>query len=380
MLRNSYNVFFPTPSFLAVPSFGFDISDESLKFIELRITSSGIKVGRYGERKIPPGIIEGGSIKDPKKLETILTSIRKEEGVKSVRVSLPEEQIYVFKMKLDKEGLEHIREGIELSLEEHIPIPGPDAIFDYEILEQDSKIVRIQVVAIPKNVIASYLEVFQGASMSVQSFELEAQAIARAVIKKGDPNAYMIVDFGEKRTGISIVSKGIAMLSSTIDVGGVILIVSKGIVVFTFTLDLGGIMLTQMIQKNFNISFEEAEKMKKQFGLQRNTANKEIFSVLLNSVSILRDEVAKHFLYWHTHKDEDGKDNPPIKKIILCGGDSNLIGLSEYFAVSLKTKVEMANVWTNIQATENSIPEISFKKALSFAASLGLALGDFDHD
>lgn len=360
MLRNSYNAFFPTPRFLAMPSFGFDISDESLKFIELRSTRQGIKIGKYGEKKIPSGIIEGGTIKDPKKMTTILTSIRKEEGIKSVRVSLPEEQIYVFKMKLDKEGLVHIREGIELSLEEHIPIPGPEAIFDYQILEQDTKIVKLQVVAIPKNVIGNYLEVFQQADISVQSFELEAQAIARAVIKKGDPNTYMIVDFGEKRTGISIISKGIAMFSSTVDVGGVV--------------------LNNAIKKAFKVSYEEAEKIKKEVGLQRNTENKETFSVLLNSVSILRDEVAKHFLYWHTHKDEDGKDNPPIKKIILCGGDSNLTGLSEYFSVSLKTRVEMANVWTNIQETENKIPEISFKRALSFAASLGLALGDFDHD
>lgn len=360
MLRNSYNVFFPTPRFLAVPSFGLDISDESLKFIELKATRRGIKIGKYGERKIPKGIIEGGKIKDPKKMSIILTSIRKEEGVKSVRVSLPEEQIYVFKMKLDKEGLVHIREGIELSLEEHIPIPGPEAIFDYEILEQDTKVVKIQVVAIPKNVIGNYLEVFQEADISVQSFELEAQAIARAVIKKGDPNTYMIVDFGEKRTGISIISKGVAMFSSTVDVGGVV--------------------LNNAIKKAFNVSYEEAEKIKKEVGLQRNTENKETFSVLLNSVSILRDEVAKHFLYWHTHKDEDGKDNPPIKKIILCGGDSNLIGLSEYFSVSLKTRVEMANVWTNIEDTEKDIPEISFKKALSFGAAMGLALGDFDHD
>lgn len=360
MLRNPYNVFFPTPSFLAVPSFGFDISDESIKFIELRTSRGGIKVGKYGEKKIPPGIIDGGKIKDPAKLQTILSSIREQEGVKSVRVSLPEEQIYVFRMKLDKEGLEHIREGIELSLEEYIPIPGPDAIFDYEILEQDSKEVKLQVVAIPKNVIENYLEVFKGASISVQSFELEAQAIARAVIKKGDMNAYMIVDFGEKRTGISIISKGIAVFSSTVDVGGVV--------------------LNNSIKKSFNVSYEQAEKMKKDFGLERNTANKEIFSVLLNSVSILRDEVAKHFLYWHTHKDEDGKENPPIKKIILCGGDSNLIGLSEYFSVSLKTRVEMANVWTNIQNTENNVPEISFKRALSFGAAIGLALGDFDHD
>ena len=118
--------------------------------------------------------------------------------------------------------------------------------------------------------------------------------------------------------------------------------------------------------------------MKRTYGLERNTPNKELFSVLLNSVSILRDELAKHFLYWHTHKDEEGKNNPPIKKIVLCGGDSNLIGLVDYFAISMKTKVEMANVWINILDTENSVPEMNFKKALSFAAALGLALRDFD--
>jgi Tfp pilus assembly PilM family ATPase len=133
-----------------------------------------------------------------------------------------------------------------------------------------------------------------------------------------------------------------------------------------------------MIAKNFKISTVEAEKMKKKYGLQRNTENKEIFSVLLNSVSILRDELVKHFMYWHTHKDEDGKNNPPINKIILCGGDSNLIGLSDYFSVSMKSRVEMANVWINIVNTEDHVPDMSFKQALSFAAAIGLALRDYE--
>jgi Tfp pilus assembly PilM family ATPase len=135
-------------------------------------------------------------------------------------------------------------------------------------------------------------------------------------------------------------------------------------------------MLANMIQKNFNISFEEAEKMKEKYGLERNTDNKEIFPVLLNSVSVLRDELVKHFMYWHTHKDDDGRNNPPIKKIIFCGGDSNLIGLADYISVSMKSTVEMANVWTNISNTGNYIPEMSFKQSLAFATALGLALGD----
>jgi len=354
-----FNRFFPVPSFLATPSFGLDIGDESIKFIELVNTKKGIRVGRHGERVIPPDIIESGKIKNPKRMEEILLSLQAEVGLKSVRVSLPEEQVYLFKLRLEKSGLVNIRESIELSLEEHIPLKSENAIFDYELLDQDKQYIDLQVAAIPKNVIENYLTIFKNSKIRVKSFELEAQAIERAVVKKGDLETYMIVDFGEKSTGIFIISRGVVM--------------------FTSTLDVGGVMLNEMIAKNFKISFDEAEKMKRKYGLERNIPNKELFSVLLNSVSVLRDELVKHFLYWHTHQDEEGKNNPPIKKIILCGGDSNLIGLVDYLSVSMKSQVEMANVWVNIMNTENYVPDINFKQALSFAAALGLALGDFDN-
>jgi len=358
MLRNSHNIFFPTPHFLSAPSFGLDISDESIKFVELFSTRHGLRLGRHGERKIPSGIIELGKIKDSKRMESILLSLRKEEGLKSVRISLLEEQIYLFRLRLEKLGLTNVREGIEFSIEEHIPIPAQDAIFDYDLVHEDEKGLDLQVAAITTNTIENYLSVFKNSQISVQSVELEAQAIARAVIKKGDLETYMIVDFGEKRTGIFIISQGIVM--------------------FTSTLELGGSMLNEVIKKNFKVDEEEAERMKREYGLERNAPNKELFSVLLNSVSMLRDEVAKHFLYWHTHKGEEGKNNPLIKKIIFCGGDSNLNGLSEYFSVSMKTPVEMANVWVNIIDTEKYIPQVNFKQALSFAAAIGLALGDFE--
>ncbi len=350
---------FPVPKFLSPSSFGLDISDESLKFLELVNTRNGIRVGRHGERNIPKGIIEAGKIKDPKKIEEILSSLKKEEGITSVRVSLLEEQVYLFKLRLEKLGLVNVRESIELALEEHIPIKAQDAIFDYEFISEDEKILELQVAAIPQNVIEIYLDIFKNSQISVQSFELEAQAICRAVVERGDLGTYMIVDFGERRTGIFIISRGVVM--------------------FTSTLDVGGALMTEMIAKNFKVDLKEAERMKKEYGLERNTDNKEIFPVLLNSVSILRDELAKHFIYWHTHKDEESKNNPPIEKIILCGGDSNLIGLSDYLSVSIKTKVEMANVWVNILDTTTYIPNIPFKEALSFAASLGLALRDFEN-
>ncbi|MEI7765526.1 MAG: pilus assembly protein PilM [bacterium] len=359
MSRSLFNILFPTPEFLSMPSFGLDISDESIKFVELIPVNKTIKLGRYGERKIPLGIIESGKIKDLKKMEEILTSLKKEEKIKSVRVSLPEEQVYLYEFRLEKMELENIRDSIELSLEEYIPLSAEDAVFDYEILNEDERGFDIQVSAIPGNIIDDYLSVFKKSSIQVKSFELEAQAISRAVVKKDDKDTYMIVDFGQKRTGIFVVSKGTVM--------------------FTSTLDVGGLLLTNMIQKSFKISFDEAEKMKRKYGLERNAENKELFSVILNSISILHDEIMKHFVYWHTHKEGD-KEHPPIRKIILCGGDSNLIGLREYLSVSTKNPIEIANVWTNIINTEKYVPEINFEKSLTYAAALGLALGNFEYD
>lgn len=360
MFKELINTFFPIPNFISSVSFGVDISDESVKFVEIQKVKSIFKVKKYGERKIPAGIIESGKIKDSKKLEEILKSLKEEEGIRSVRVSLPEEQIYLFKLHLEKAGLKDVREGIELSLEENVPILAEDAIFDYDFISQNDTSIDVQVVVIVKNIVESYVSVFKNAGIAIQSLELEAEAVSRVVIKKDDKDTSMIVDFGNKRTGISIISNGMMM--------------------FTGTVDMGGETLTKLIEKNFKISFSEAEQLKQKYGLERNSKNQEVFSVLLNGVSILRDEITRHYVYWHTHKDDDGKDRPQIKKIILCGGDSNLIGLKDYLAISMKQRVEVANVWVNMVNTDQYIPEINFKESLSYATALGLALGNFDYD
>jgi len=354
------NKIFSTPTYLEMPSFGLDISDESIKFMELISAKNGIEPRKYGEKQIPSGVVELGKIVDSMKLEEILSELKKEQKIKDARVSILENQIYLFKLKLEKESINNIKESIEFVLEEHIPIPAVDTIFDYDVIEENEKEIIIQVAAIQVSIIEEYLAVFENCGINIHSFELEAQAIARAIIKKGDKETYMIIDFGEKRTGIFIVSNGVVM--------------------FTSTVDFGGASFSEMIQKNLDISFEEAEKTKIKYGLQRNLENKEIFPILLNGASILRDEIQKHFLYWHTHEDEDGVKNLPIKKILLCGGNSSIIGLADYFAVSMKTEVEIANVWVNICDLKKRVPNINSKQALSFATAIGLALRDFEHD
>ncbi len=339
---------------------GLDISDRSIKYAELARANGILKLKRYGEKKIPVGVVEKGKIVDPQKMTDILSSLAKELRLSFARVSLPEEQFYLYKTRIPKASGPDARGTIELGLEENIPIPAADTVFDFDLLWAPDDEYEVEVSAVAREMIESYLSTFYGAGLTPTSLELEAAASARALIAKGDKNCYMIVDFGDTRTGISIVS--------------------YGVVVFTSTLELGGSTLTQTISKGLNISYEEAEKMKREHGLSMEGKDQEVFSMLISSVAAIKDEINCNFIYWHTHKDENGKDRPKIEKIILSGGDSNLIGLSDYLSDGLRIKVEQANVWINMGDPSRYVPDMNRADSLGYATAIGLALADFKND
>jgi len=99
---------------------------------------------------------------------------------------------------------------------------------------------------------------------------------------------------------------------------------------------------------------KDAEKIKNEKGLMRDSKNPELYMSLANTVSALKDEINKRYNYWYTHKDNYGKIGNQIKKIILVGGSSNLFNLDDYLSSSLKIKVERADVWSNVSLAIDS--------------------------
>lgn len=358
-MKLPYSRYFPTPSFLSMNSCAIDISDQSIKYGELKATSLGFKLGRFGQVKIPSGVVVSGKIENEKELVSNLINLKARLGLNFIRVSLPEEQMYLFTLSIPKTKDADLKEMILLQIEEHVPLKASDTIFDYNIISENDKSFIVEVVAIATSTIESYLSVFNKAGLIPLSFELEAQAIARAVIPKGDNHPIMIVDFGSSRTGVSIVH--------------------DGRVLFTTTIDIGGVNLTNMIAKNFSLTFDKAEEMKRSYGLSGYSNIDDIFPIILNGISVLRDELNKQYSYWTTHNDIN-VDNEQIDHIILCGGDANLSGLSNYLETSMNIKVENANAWINISEMKLSVPGMSFEESLGYVTVLGLALGDYNND
>ena len=354
------NSFFTPPKFLSMPAVGIDISDHGIKYAELFAKEKGYTLGKFGSIPIPAGIVEGGKILNPLELAEILNTLRLEKNLTFVRSAVPEEQVYFFRARYPSGTLEVLRETIELSLEEHVPVPAMDAIFDFEVVGASGTDVDVAVTVATQATIESYSDVFKAAGLTLLSLELEASATARSVIGVDDDGVHLIVDFGEVRTGVAIVYKRQVYITSTVAVGGQ--------------------MLTETVARHLGISLAEAESLKREFGLQRNSQHEELFAVLLTNIAILRDEINKHLIYWHTHPDEEGKPRPEITKILMVGGDSNLIGLPEYLSATLKIDTMVGDIWTNVSLPSHGIPDIPKNDSLSYGTSIGLALYTSNHE
>lgn len=356
-MKKQYSHHFLMPSYLAMNSCALDISDQSLKYGEVKMTSKGLRLGRYGQEKIPSGVVVSGQIENESKLVEILKDLAKKKDLGFVRVSLPEEQMYLFTLAIPKTDKINLKETILLQLEEHIPLSAIDSIFDYNVISENNQTIFVQVLAVASSVIESYLSIFKKTGLTPLSFELEAQAIARSVIPREDSSSVMIVDFGESRSGVSIAH--------------------KGRVLFTTTLEIGGVTITKMIAKSLSVSFEEAEKMKIEYSLNPNSSNNDILPIIINGTSVLKDELEKQYTYWKAHKDET-VPSEEIDRIILCGGEANLAGLASYLQKSMNIKVENANTWVNISDMEASVPDMPKEESFAYATVLGLALADYN--
>lgn len=337
-----------------MPAVGLDISDVSMRFVELVEKRKGFVIGRFGERAIPRGVIESGEVKKPAELRAIFSDIKKAYDLEFVSVSLPEEKAYLFDLRLPTMKYREIRGAIELSLEDHVPLRANETLFDYDIVKETETALHVSVSAVPRTFVLGYLEAFSGTGISPTAFEVEAQSVARSVVPEGDMQSFMLVDFGKTRTGIAIVS--------------------EGTVEFTSTVPIGGSSLTDAIAKNLKVTYDEAEKIKREKGILGSTTNENVSLSLMTIISILRDEITRHQSYWQTHNDEFGKKRADIQKIYLCGGDSNLAGFAEYLASGLYCPVELANTLVNVNTLDKYVPEISFNDSLRYATAIGLAL------
>jgi len=348
--------------FTDIPVMGFDISDETIKYVKFR-PERHLDIEATGTISIPPGIIIDGEIKRESDLIAVCREFRR-SAPRCIRrsfavVSLPEEKSYVRLLELPRVRREDIGGAIRWELEGHIPIPVEELAYDYDILppEHDNDpYYNAVVVAFPRNIVASYVAALESAGIRPAALVLESQALARCIAPKAwRDSAVVVTDVGRHRTSFAILSDG-ALL-------------------FTNTIQVGGMHMESAIAAALGMTAEEAISIKKNIGLHRRKFDGRLYAALLPLLEQISAELARLMDFYSAHASRRAGAPARIAAILLAGGDANLFGLDTYLSGALKVPVSGINPFaSSMNRFRFGIPPLPHHEALAFTIAIGLGL------
>ena len=348
-------------SLAKVPTLGLDFSDLSVKFLRFNERGGALSVGSIGNVPLKEGVIVNGSIEKQGALVDVLKDLKSLAGravrSKFVIASLPEEKGFIQLLRIPAVKAENLEGAVRWELESAVPLPADEIYFDFEVLSSGagSDHVEVLVLAYPRVLVDSYVDVLHKAGMIPMVLELESQAIVRSLILPSNKEPMLIVDIGATRTSF--------------------VLVSGGNIIHTSTISISGKLFEEKIQQELGIPSEKARELKFEAGLDGTKAEGKVAHALGGPLLSLLEEIQRHLDFFRDHIVGHGGSVSSIERIILTGGDSNLLGLDSYIARSSKVHVEKWNPFALVlPRMRNKLPPVPANVAHQYTTAIGLAL------
>lgn len=339
--------FITAPEYLRMRGCGVDISNSSVKALTIR--NGAIQTA---SAPITESVFERGDVVDQKEMIRAIKEATKPMKTSFVHVALPEQKTFIVETVVD--ASKDIGAQIQERLPELVPLPPADTIFSYTILRGTPKgETRVSVVAFARRVVEEYVSLFEKAGLTVLSVELETQAIMRSIMDPEDTGAVLIVDIGKTSTKVAIVA--------------------GGALVYTSTLELGGGPLTNTIMEKMQVTPEQADRVKNDEGFSPQLPT-DVVDAMKTTMLAIKDELDMRIRYWEGRIERSETYAPPIREIILCGGNANLRGLPDFLGALLKMPVSRARVWRNVMDTRCVLPPVHRTRSYELGTVIGLAL------
>jgi type IV pilus assembly protein PilM len=347
-------------------AFGLDISERSIKVIWLTRGQGSFELASWISQDIPEGLIERGEVKDIEKVasyvrDAVLHVKGKRITAPYVAVSLPEEKSFLSVIQMPHVGEKELKGAIMLEAENYIPFPLEEVTLDFQVIpsvgSDAQEHLDVLIAALPRITVEGFTEVVKKSGFIPVILEPESIAIARSLIKQGmSTEPIFLLDFGASRATI------IAFSGYSIR--------------YTYSIPISSVALTKAISESMGISFQGAEKLKIEHGMDKYFENGRISSAMEPILEEFAKEIEKQLDFYQTHtKHEHGVHGKGISRIFLSGGGSLMPGFDAYLAKRLRLDIDFANPWVNVlrkrRETADGLP---LRKSLVFTTAIGLSL------
>ena len=333
---------------------GLDIGSNSIKLAELKETKKGYQLKNIGETLLPPEAIVNKVITNRDAVSEAIYSLIEELRVKTKNavISISGHAVIIKKVSIPKMSEKELREAVPWELEQYIPQNIEDVNYDFQILPGQTAEgnMDVLIVAAKKDITNDYINVVNDAGLNPVVVDVDVFALE---------NMYE-ANYPESGGVVALVNIGASVTN--------INILKNGVSVFTRDITTGGNQFTELIQKEFDVGYDEAEKMKNSLG--RPDVSPELDRISQDFTDLICGEIKRTLDFFSTTLWREKVD-----KIMLGGGTSKVPRLREVLEDIANAPVELINPFRNILYNPNDFdPEYISDIAPKMGVTVGLAL------
>ena len=345
---------------------GIDIGTSSIKLVQLKRKGGKAILETYGE--ISLGSYAGFEIGRSTNLSTdkVSEALRDLIGEANVTtndcgLAIPVSSSLITFIKLPQTAEKQLQTVIPMEARKYIPVPisevnlnwwvvpeEKDALSDFQSggEEKQEQGINVFLAVIHNDAIDRNTKVVKVATLESSFFEIELFSSIRSSLDQS-LQPQMVLDMGASSTKLYIVERGILRNSHIINKG------SQDI--------------SMAASKSMGISFEEAERLKKAYGIVNGGKEKDLTEITSLTLEHIFSESSRVLLNYQK------KYNKNVARIVLAGGGVNLKGLKEYAQKIFQTECVIANPFEKVEFP--AFLEDTLKIAgPEFSVAIGIAL------
>lgn len=336
---------------------GLDIGSSLIKAVELKEHKTGYELQFFDSYPLPHDVIVDGAIMDSIRLSETLKEFFEKKKIKTKDVAIAlagHSSVIVKRIALPEMTEEELSESIRFEAEQYIPSPlSIDEVnIDFQILgpRPEAGQMDVVIVAAKKDAVNEYVTVLKETGLNPVVVDVAALALS---------NMYELNYEIEPNRVVAIFNIGASTINMCVVVGGLPVLARDS--------SAGTNMITEALQREFHLSYEDAELLKKGVSLQT-VSIEEAEPVIMAGAEQIFEEVMRSIEYYKTQGGEE------VHEVILSGGAALMKNFTQALSDRLGIEVRTAEPFRNIKIPKKFDPLLIDEIGPVAAVAVGLAI------
>ncbi|MBZ5513618.1 MAG: pilus assembly protein PilM [Acidobacteriia bacterium] len=341
-------------------SVGLDVGSSSVKAVELKKKGEEYELINLGMEALGQDTVVDGAIMDSFSVANAIEKIFAEHKIKTknVATAVSGHSVIVKRISVNAPSEGEVANAIPYEAQQYIPFDMADVNLSYQVLGPATGApgFDVMLVAVKRDKILNHTNVLSQAGKVPTVVDIDAFAMQ---------NSFEVSYAPAPDRMIALLNIGASIMNINIVRGGVPL--------FTRDVSVGGNQYTDTLQKELDLSFEDAEALKQ--GKQVANVQPDVKAAHIRSVSeILLLEVQKTFDFFRQTTTAEN-----IQQIYVAGGTAKIEGLVDLLKEEFNIPVEIVNPFERIEVNPAKF-DTSYIADIAprMTVAVGLALRSFD--